>query len=140
MEPKSFFQRVRSFLTAEGEGDLRTPGKMAGKKDRGRQSELSPRESPAPYHIEIVEPKSMDMANDIADKMISESALILNLQSLSDTEAKEMLYFLSGVSHAMGGTMEKISSMSIFLYKPRHLQGRSQEVIDVPDTLKAASQ
>lgn len=128
MESRGFLQRIFSFLTAENETSI------ANEKLHEKVTKL---ETPEPfgkkYNIEVVEPQSIEESKAIADRMISESTLILNLQSLTDEQAKEMLYFLSGVSHALGGNIEKISKASIFLYTPKHVKTKWKEATPISE-------
>lgn len=141
MEKKSLIQRINSFL--RGENAVAWPDERES-YDIPTVTDQSPKEVNSnherSYNIEVVKPQTIDEAKEIANQMIAGTTLILNLQALNEESAKEMLYFVSGVCHALEGNIEKVYE-SIFLYTPKHINIRNnhRELLRVTDHLRVVA-
>ncbi|WP_062048576.1 cell division protein SepF [Bacillus sp. JCM 19034] len=65
----------------------------------------------------LLEPRTYDEAQDIADHLKNRKAVIINLQRVSHDQAKRIVDFLSGTVYAIGGDIQKVG-MNIFLCTP----------------------
>ncbi|WP_100373277.1 cell division protein SepF [Bacillus sp. FJAT-45037] len=65
----------------------------------------------------LVEPRTYDEAQDIADHLKNRKAVIINLQRVSYDQAKRVVDFLSGTVYAIGGDIQKLGQ-NIFLCTP----------------------
>ncbi|WP_088105016.1 cell division protein SepF [Halalkalibacter urbisdiaboli] len=65
----------------------------------------------------LLEPRTYDEAQEIADHLKNRKAVIINLQRISHDQAKRIVDFLSGTVYAIGGDIQKVGS-NIFLCTP----------------------
>jgi cell division inhibitor SepF len=65
----------------------------------------------------LLEPRTYDEAQEIADHLKNRKAVIINLQRISYDQAKRIVDFLSGTVYAIGGDIQKVGS-NIFLCTP----------------------
>ena len=73
------------------------------------------------YQIALLSPEQFDDCQVVADKLLSQSAVIVNLESMQETEARSLVDFLNGVVYAIKGTVERVSNHH-FLYCPPSVQ------------------
>ncbi|BAB06268.1 BH2549 [Halalkalibacterium halodurans C-125] len=67
--------------------------------------------------VVLLEPRTYDEAQEIADQLKNRKAVIINLQRISHEQAKRVVDFLSGTVYAIGGDIQKLG-MNIFLCTP----------------------
>ncbi len=67
--------------------------------------------------VAVLQPHSYEDAREIADRLKSKRAVVINLESLDHEEAKKVLDFVSGVVYALEGDIQKVSG-GIFLIAP----------------------
>jgi len=67
--------------------------------------------------INIKKPRSINDARDGADELREGRVVIMNLSGVEKDLAKEIVYFLSGTSYALGGEYKKVGN-EIFLFTP----------------------
>ncbi|GAE29165.1 cell division protein SepF [Halalkalibacter hemicellulosilyticus] len=65
----------------------------------------------------LLEPRTYDEAQEIADHLKNRKAVIINLQRISHDQAKRIVDFLSGTVYAIGGDIQKVGT-HIFLCTP----------------------
>ncbi len=65
----------------------------------------------------LLEPRTYDEAQEIADHLKNRKAVIINLQRISHDQAKRIVDFLSGTVYAIGGDIQKVGS-NIFFCTP----------------------
>ena len=65
----------------------------------------------------LMEPRTYDEAQDIADHLKARKAVVINLQRISHEQAKRVVDFVSGTVYAIGGDIQKLGS-NIFLCTP----------------------
>ncbi len=67
--------------------------------------------------VAVLQPQSYEDAREIADRLKSKKAVVINLEELSKEDAIKVLDFVSGVVYALEGDIQKVSS-GIFLIAP----------------------
>lgn len=67
--------------------------------------------------VVVMQPQSYEDSRDIADRLKSKKAVVINLEELSKEDAIKVLDFVSGVVYALEGDIQKVSS-GIFLIAP----------------------
>ena len=89
--------------------------------------------------VVVVEPKSFEEVQSIADHLKSRRSIILNLEGTDKEQAQRILNFLSGTIYALGGEMQRISN-GIFFFAPSNVdvtllrkQTRPVEPVSVPE-------
>lgn len=81
--------------------------------------------------VAVVQPHAYEDAREIADRLKSKKAVVINLEELGKEDAIKVLDFVSGVVYALEGEIQKVSS-GIFLIAPYNVSIAS----DVKDELK----
>ena len=67
--------------------------------------------------VVVMEPRSFEEAQNIADQLKSHRPVIVNLENAEKELAKRMVDFISGTTYALNGNMQKIGN-GIFLFVP----------------------
>ncbi|MGE5591376.1 MAG: cell division protein SepF [Bacillota bacterium] len=70
--------------------------------------------------VVVVEPRSFEEVQSIADHLKSRRPIILNLEVTDKEQAQRILNFLSGCIYALGGEMQRISN-GIFFFAPSNV-------------------
>lgn len=65
----------------------------------------------------LIEPRTYDEVQDIADHLKNRKAVVINLQRIGHDQAKRIVDFLSGTVYAIGGDIQKLGA-NIFLCTP----------------------
>ncbi len=72
---------------------------------------------PANMEVCVIKPSSMEDTREIADTLVDNSTVILNLEGIDVELAQRIIDFTSGACYALGGTLQKVSSY-IFVLGP----------------------
>lgn len=80
--------------------------------------------------VVLVEPRSYDEAQEIADHLRSFRTTVVNLQRVRNDQALRIIDFLSGTVYALGGGISKVGG-NIFLCTPDtvEIQGSISEIL-----------
>lgn len=68
--------------------------------------------------MKVVRPKKLNEATEIADNLKAGHTIVLNLDDLSDVNARRMLDYIAGVIYAVNGKIERPSERT-FLLTPK---------------------
>ena len=91
----------------------------------------------ATMEVCVIKPTTMEDTREIADTLIDNCTVILNLEGLDMELAQRIIDFTSGACYAIGGSLQKVSSY-IFILTPAivDITGDYQEILngafDVP--------
>lgn len=78
----------------------------------------SKRQGQAPnMEVCVIKPTSMEDSREIADTLVENSTVILNLEGIDVELAQRIIDFTSGACYSLGGTLQKVSSY-IFVLGP----------------------
>ena len=77
----------------------------------------SSKRSSSSYEVCVIRPTSMENTREIADTLIDNSTVILNLEGIDVELAQRIIDFTSGACYSLGGSLQKISSY-IFVLGP----------------------
>ncbi len=69
----------------------------------------------------LVEPKTYNEAQEIADQLVNRRAVVINLQRVDHKQAKRIVDFLSGTVYAIGGDIQKLGAQT-FLCTPDNVE------------------
>jgi len=83
-------------------------------------------------HVSVRQPQSYDDARLAADGLKEGRQQIINLEKSSQEMSERIIDFLSGVTYALNGFVEKVGER-VYLFAP------SNVVLDVPEDLHKAS-
>ncbi len=98
--------------------------RTAGIRSRPRAVAAVP--SPASVQVHLVVPRSFNDAQQIADKFKDSVPVILNLQSSDQDLSKRLIDFVSGLTYALDGGMQRVAD-KVFLLTPRNVQVSAEE-------------
>ncbi|GEK57322.1 cell division protein SepF [Marinococcus halophilus] len=84
--------------------------------------------------VMLLEPRSYEEVQDIADHLCSRKAVIINLQRVPKDQGRRIVDFLSGTVYAIGGDIQKVGSQ-IFFCAPENvdISGAITEIISERD-------
>lgn len=77
-------------------------------------------EEPAAMEVCVIRPLSMENTREIADTLIENSTVILNLEGIDVELAQRIIDFASGACYSLNGTLQKVSSY-IFVLGPSNV-------------------
>lgn len=77
--------------------------------------------------MKVVRPKSLSEATQIADSLKAGQTIVLNLDELSDVNARRMLDYVAGVIYAVNGKIERPSDRT-FLLTPKGVSIDTEEI------------
>lgn len=69
------------------------------------------------FRVLVVEPRSFDEVQTVADQLKSRRPVILNLEGIDKDLAGRMVNFLNGAIYALGGETQRVST-TIFFFAP----------------------
>lgn len=81
-----------------------------------RSSKRSAAQSPN-MEVCVIKPTSMEDTREIADTLVDNSTVILNLEGIDVELAQRIIDFTSGACYSLGGSLQKVSSY-IFVLGP----------------------
>ncbi len=71
--------------------------------------------------VVVMEPKSMEESQLVADHLKARRPVVLNLEGVDKDLAQKFLNFLGGTVYALDGTMQRVGT-SIFLFAPSNVE------------------
>ena len=119
----SFKDKIKSYFTMEDEyeyieedvtyPETDSPSKHQDKKNVVNLASIQQSTS----KVVLIEPKSYNEAQEIADNIVNRRAVIINLQRVEHQQAKRIVDFLSGTVYAVNGNIQKLGTET-FLCTP----------------------
>ncbi len=76
--------------------------------------------NPQQMRVVVIQPKSFDEAQDIADHLKGRKPVIMNLEAVDTAVSRKIVDFLSGATYALDGNIQKITN-GIFLVAPNNV-------------------
>ena len=76
--------------------------------------------APKQMKVVVLEPKSFDDSQHIADQLKNRRPVIVNLENAERNLAKRIVDFVSGATYALNGNMQKVGN-GIFLFVPNNV-------------------
>lgn len=78
----------------------------------------------------VIKPTSMEDTREIADTLVDNSTVVLNLEGIDVDVAQRIIDFTSGACYSLGGSLQKISSY-IFILTPYNVDitGDFQDIL-----------
>ncbi len=94
-------------------------------KSRSR-AQIRPVSSTKQGRVHVVEPRNFNDAQRIADKFKINTPVILNLQQVDANLSKRVIDFVSGLTYAMDGGIQKVAE-KVFLLTPKNTEVSDEE-------------
>ena len=104
---------TRSRVSERSESSFTPAPKPSSKITPMRRRSADPRN----MAVCVIKPASMENTREIADTLIENSTVILNLEGIDIDLAQRIIDFASGSCYSLGGTLQKVSSY-IFVLGP----------------------
>ena len=95
--------------TVKQEKPVRTSSKITPMRNSRRSSQTVNME------VCVIKPTSMEDTREIADTLVDNSTVILNLEGIDVELAQRIIDFTSGACYSLGGSLQKVSSYIFFL-------------------------
>jgi cell division inhibitor SepF len=94
-------------------------GRGNGGRDRGGRDDRD-------FQVHVVHPKSFNDAQQVADKFKRDIPVIINLQEADQDLPRRMIDFVSGLTYALDGGMQRIADR-VFMLTPRNVELSAEE-------------
>jgi cell division inhibitor SepF len=78
------------------------------------------------FQVHVVHPKSFNDAQQVADKFKRDIPVIINLQEADQDLPRRMIDFVSGLTYALDGGMQRIADR-VFMLTPRNVELSAEE-------------
>lgn len=114
---KRFFELEDSYEEIEEYDEEIASGQEETSSKRKHQNVVSLQAVQKVAKVVLVEPRSYDEVQEIADHLKNRKAVVINLQRVSMEQAKRIVDFLAGTVYAIGGDIQKLGT-NIFLCTP----------------------
>lgn len=105
---------------------VRPIGDAAGSTLAARGAVVRPLAAQRNSKPQVVAPARFSDAQEIGDMVKANSPVIVNLQASEKDLARRMIDFCSGLTYAVGGSMEKVAE-SVFLLTPSNVEVSAEE-------------
>ena len=92
------------------------PSKVTVKQERAERQTRKSNQGPN-MEVCVIKPSSMEDTREIADTLVDNSTVILNLEGIDVELAQRIIDFTSGACYSLGGSLQKVSSY-IFVLGP----------------------
>lgn len=112
-----------------------TPAKPKTVSKPKATSKITPlsggRTSMANMEVCVIKPSSMEDTREIADTLLDDCTVLLNLEGIDVEVAQRVIDFSSGACYSLGGSLQKVSSY-IFVLTPANVEisGDFQEILN----------
>lgn len=73
------------------------------------------------FAMKLIKPTSYKEAPAIADFLINRCAVVLNLEAANKETASNLIYFLTGVSYALGGQIKRVAA-NTYMLAPENME------------------
>ena len=98
--------------------------RSSSSETRKKQQKITPirkKSSLSNMEVNVIRPSSMEDTRDIADTLIENCTVVLNLEGLDVDIAQRVIDFTCGVCYSLNGNLQKVSSY-IFILTPENVE------------------
>jgi cell division inhibitor SepF len=92
----------------------------------GRAPLIRPVAPEASARVHVIAPREFGDAREIADRVMANQPVIVNLQAVERDLMRRMIDFCSGVAYALNGRMERVADR-VFLVTPSNVKVSAEE-------------
>ena len=119
--------RIRTLTRDETGGSIATAPPPAGSRSGVGSSSVRPiSQDTAGARVHIVAPGRFADAQEIANRLMNNQPVIVNMQSADRDLQRRMIDFCSGVTYALSGGMERVAD-EVFLLTPSNVKVSDEE-------------
>ena len=131
---RKIFRRLKTGTDDIEEEDVDSSFVRGGK--RGSSSKITPmrsrqRSSSSAMEVCVIKPQTFDDAGTIAETLLANRTVILNMEGLDYALAQRLIDFISGACYAINGSLQRVSGY-IFVVTP-HAVDISDDLQDIAD-------
>jgi len=91
------------------------------KRQRGRETNVTPiAKSYQSSEVTVIEPRSFSESAQIVKKLLEKKTVVLHLDLLDKEQSQRTIDFVCGASHAIEGSVQKISD-SVVIFAPNNV-------------------
>ena len=127
----------RASKTAAAAKTTERAEKPARQASRPAPSKITPMRNSKKYaqsqsmEVCVIKPSTMEDTREIADSLVDNSTVVLNLEGMDVELAQRIIDFTSGACYSLGGRLQKVSSY-IFILTPYNvaITGDFQNILD----------
>ena len=127
----------RASKTAAAAKTTERAEKPARQASRPAPSKITPMRNSKKYaqsqsmEVCVIKPSTMEDTREIADSLVDNSTVVLNLEGMDVELAQRIIDFTSGACYSLGGRLQKVSSY-IFILTPYNVDitGDFQNILD----------
>lgn len=76
--------------------------------------------------VHVVEPRGFDQAQEVGDRLKANQPVIISLQGLDRELQRRLIDFASGLTYALGGSMQRVADQ-VFLLSPTNVEVSQEE-------------
>jgi len=107
---------------AAAQSEPAQPAKAAPKPAKTYSSKVTPikRRGGSPMEVCVIKPTNMEDTREIADTLLSNCTVVLNLEGIDIDLAQRVIDFTSGTCYSINGSLQKVSSY-IFILTPANV-------------------
>lgn len=109
--------RRQSSARAEREENSRREALRASQKKQQKVTPIRKKSGVPNMEVNVIRPSSMEDTREIADNLMSNCTVVLNLEGLDVDIAQRVIDFTCGVCYSLNGNLQKVSSY-IFILTP----------------------
>ncbi len=85
----------------------------------GRSTKRAENQSSTDVNVRIFHPKTIEDANSIADELVSDKIVVMNLEEVDMAAAQRIVDFVSGACYSVDGNLQKIAKKA-FIVTPKN--------------------
>lgn len=91
------------------------------KEEKNMDDKSMPQKNTEPLNFVLVKPEKYDDAGGIADNLINNRPVVLNLEGTEQSISRRLLDFLAGVAYAVDGRTTRVANAT-FVITPRNIR------------------
>jgi cell division inhibitor SepF len=119
--------RIRTLSAAEASGSSASAPTAVGSRSAVSTSSVRPiSQETSSARVHIVAPARFADAQEIANRLMNNQPVIVNMQSAERDLQRRMIDFCSGVTYALSGGMERVAD-EVFLLTPSNVKVSDEE-------------
>jgi cell division inhibitor SepF len=119
--------RIRTLSSAEASGSSASAPTAVGARSTLSTSSVRPiSQETSSARVHIVAPARFADAQEIANRLMNNQPVIVNMQSAERDLQRRMIDFCSGVTYALSGGMERVAD-EVFLLTPSNVKVSDEE-------------
>ena len=111
---------VKAAAAAPSRASYEKPVRTPSSKITPMRSSRRNNSQAANMEVCVIKPSSMEDTREIADTLVDNSTVILNLEGIDVELAQRIIDFTSGACYSLGGSLQKVSSY-IFVLGPSNV-------------------